>query len=693
MVLSPLPVGGLEMGRIYNYLILFLFCIGNDPSSVLGQDSTGFDLPENIDLSEFSLEELMDVEVISISRKSESIQSAAAAIFVISAEDIRRSGAHSIPEVLRLAPGLNVARINSSSWAITSRGFNSRFANKLQVLVDGRSIYSPMFSGVYWEDSSVMLEDIERIEIIRGPGATMWGANAVNGIINIITQKPNADDPSSMVTMMGGTQELFRSAGHLDGASGEAGAWRLSAKYQKNNAFSVASGEEGYDAWDEKLVRFRWDQSLGQNNDLTITGHYFQGDLEAQYLYQTPEPPYSQVENNLVDFETASAQTIWTRKFSSSSSMTLGLNFTHFHRHESLLKEMHNIVDVDFQHHFMAASQHEFIWGGTWRLYHDRLNGSQNIYFNPDSVDGRVLSAFVQDKWNIVPGRFNLVTGLKLEYRKDTGSQWQPNIRGAWTPTKNATWWTSFSRAVRVPSRINMDVQMDMTMLPPGAMFPGSPVTSISMVGSRSMQSEELLAYETGFRYKLNEKVHLDLALFVNQYDKLRILEMGEMQPHPAYDLPVMMIPFIVGNGSGGRTQGGELATRWNPGKTCRFQLAYSYWDYKEPELHSGEDSGLGRMATPKHQISMRGLFNPMRNWEADFWFRFTDDLMADPNGMSEWNELDLRLAWTPLRRLQIAAGGQNLLHDNHQEFIYNSSSPNPAIIERSGYLEFRWNF
>jgi len=671
------------MGRV----IVFSFFVIFNASPGLSQDST------SIDLTDFSLEELLDVEVVSISRKAESVQRAAAAVFVISAEDIRRSGAHSIPEVLRLAPGLNVARISSSSWAITSRGFNSRFANKLQVLVDGRSIYSTMFSGVYWEASPVMLEDIERIEIIRGPGATMWGANAVNGVINIITKKPDQDDPASMVALMTGTKDLYRSAWRVDGGAGEFGSWRLSSQFKKHDSFTTDAGDEANDAWDEYLARLRWDQQLGERDNLTVSGHYYQSHMEYQYLDVTPGPPYSQIEEDVMDFRTASFQTIWARELSETSGMKLGLYFSHFDHNQQLLHEIQNIADVDFQHNFNISSNQAVIWGGSWRYHHDHMNGSPAISFNPDSVDGQVFSVFFQDDWSIVPDRLNLILGGKWEYRKETGDQGQPNVRMTWTPTEKTTWWGSVARAVRVPSRINRDIQMDMAMVPPGAMFPGSPTMSTSMIGSDSMKPEELVAFETGFRFKPNGRLSLELVLFLNEYDKLRILEMGEMQPHPIYGPPIMMMPLEVSNGAGGRTQGGELTANWKPSSGCRFQLAYSYWDFKGAHVAPHENNGMGRMVTPKHQVSLRGLFTPAKNWETDFWFRFTDDLMADPEDVTEWNELDLRVAWTPIARLRLTMGGRNLLHDNHQEFIYRNTAPNPTRIERSGYLEFQWNF
>jgi len=676
------------MGRVIFYTIPIFLQLLFYAGLIQAQDST------SIDLTEFSLEELMDVEVVSISRKAESIQGAAAAVFVISAEDIRRSGAHSIPEVLRLAPGLNVARINSSSWAITARGFNSRFANKLQVLVDGRSIYSPMFSGVYWEDSSVMLEDIERIEIIRGPGATMWGANAVNGVINIITRKPEAENPESMVALMVGNDDLFRGAGRIDGSQGSNGAWRLSGQYKKHHSFTSETGTDIHDAWDEKLARLRWDSQWGEGNSLTVSGHLFQGNMESQFLDNTPDPPYSKISNDEIDFMTASFQTIWSRTISETSALKLGLHFTHFDRREYLLDELHNIVDIDFQHNFNLSQSHAVIWGGTLRKYHDNLSGTPGVFFDPESIDGNVFSAFLQDDWTLVPQKLNLILGGKWEYRKDTGDQWQPNVRMAWTPTEKATWWASVARAVRVPSRINRDIQMDMAYMPPGSFFPGSPPISISMVGNENMVPEELVAYEAGVRLKPHGRLSLDVALFYNEYANLRTLEMGELEPHPVYGLPVMMLPFVMENGSGGHTQGGEFAMNWRSSSICRFQLAYSYWDYRGAEVSSeGQDNGMGRMATPKHQLSLRGIFNPINQWEADLWFRFTDRLMADPENVGDWKELDFRVSWLPVSHLRLVAGGRNLLHESHREFGYRSAAPTPAYLEPSVYVELQWSF
>ncbi len=675
------------MGRTFVSAAIFLSLVAFGVNPGLSQDST------SIDLTGFSLEELMDVKVVSISRKAESIQGAAAAVFVISEDDIRRSGAHSIAEVLRLAPGLNVARISASTWAVTARGFNSRYANKLQVLEDGRSIYSPMFSGVYWEESFVMLEDIQRIEIIRGPGATMWGANAVNGVINIITKKQERDDHSSFVAAMFGTEEIFRGAGRIGGNVGAAGVWRLSTQFKKHHSTQIETGDDSYDAWDEFMVRSRWDHQLGERDNLTLSGHFFQSNLEGEYFDISSEPPYSRTLSQISGFRTASFQSIFAREMSQTSNLKLGLYFTHFDRDEIQLKETHNIVDLDFQHHFYAGRNHSIVWGGTGRFYHDNLRGTPGINFNPDSIDGYVFSAFIQDDWCLVPDRLNLVLGGKWEHREDTGIQKQPSIRLAWTPSLKTTWWGSVARAVRVPSRINRGIQMDLTMLPPDTMYPGSPTTSITLLGSRSMRPEELVAFETGWRFKPHGKLSLDLALFINQYDQLRVLEMGSLQPHPLYGPSVMMLPAELGNGPGGRTQGGELAANWKPAKHCRFQLAYSYWDFKGAEVDPGEENGMEGLATPKHQVSLRGLFNPVRNWEGDVWFRFTDDLMADPGELGAWNELDLRVSWSPVPRLQMVLGGRNLLHEKHQEFVTPNATPIPAYIQRSGYLELQWNF
>ncbi len=647
----------------------------------------------DIDLTEFSLEELLDVEVVSISRKAQSVKGSAAAVFVISAEDIRRSGVHTIPEALRLAPGLNVARINSSFWAITSRGFNSRFANKLQVLVDGRSIYSPMFSGVYWEDSSVMLEDIERIEIIRGPGATMWGANAVNGVINIITQKPDPQSLESFVALRTGTLDPFRGAGRFDSPTGNRGALRVSAQYQKHGTTVLESGDDSNDAWEEKFARVRWDYQAGNRDFLTVTGHAFQGDMDHDFLSNTENPPYSEVRSGTVDFQTRSLQGIWVREFSQTAGLKLGLYLTHFDRQTYLLAENHHIVDLDFQHNFLLGLNHEVIWGGTCRFYSDKLQGKPSISFSPDNIDGKVYSAFLQDDWTLIQDRLHFILGGKLEYRKDSGDEWQPNFRLAWTPSNETTWWGSVARAVRIPSRINLHVQMDMGAIPPDAMYPGSPVTTISMEGNPEMEPEELLAFETGFRYQPSQSVNFDLALFLNQYDELRILEKGDPTPHPIYGPPIMMIPMVVGNGEGGQTMGGELAANFLVSGGCRFQLAYSYLDFKGEDSQDGRANGMERFSSPRHQVSLRGLFNLSRKLEGDAWLRYVDELMASRDEIPHWAELDLRLAWKPEPRLNLVLGGKNLLHDDHQEFQYQSASPYPARLQRSGYLELQWRF
>ncbi len=623
---------------------------------------------ESIDLDSFSLEELLDVEVVSVSKKPEVAFKAAAAVSVITADDIRRCRALSIPEILRLVPGVHVAQIDALRWAITARGFNSRFANKLQVLIDGRSIYSPMFSGTYWEAGEISVEDIERIEVIRGPGATLWGANAVNGVINIITHDPDGDDRTRAGVAVG-TGGLRRTHASLSTGTGRNSALRVSAT---NSRLDNTSTEPGLDASDKYLLNARWDMDLGEHDHLHLSGRFLNLDEMVPYAAFVPQPPY--IASGIDDMYTriSGLEAEWRRKLSDTANLEIHASHTWFRRIEYLIEDRHEVNDLHLQHNFALGDRNTVVWGIGGRRYHDNMTGRLGYGFDPDTQTDWTVQGFVQDEIKIVPDQLRLTLGLKIEGRNDVDPLWQPNGRFAWTPAERHTVWGSVARAGRTPSRSERHIHIDIAALPPGAtpMNPAN-VAMLSLVGNDDIQAESMLAYELGYRQQPTKHLSFDLAVFINEYDNLLITENGALRTHPIYGPTVLQMPLIRTNGDGAHTMGGELATTLST-DTARLQLTYSYI---EEEKHSEEESiGSPDLGSPKHRYTAHFTLTPGSGLEFDLLYRHLAAFEVDEVVIPDQDEIDIRLGWRPDEVWSMSIGWCNLLHESHVEF-YDSSN------------------
>ena len=647
---------------------------------------------EGIDLESFSLEELLNVEVVSVSKKAESAVRAPAAVFIITAEDIRRSGATCVPEALRLAPGVHAARIDATRWALTVRGFNGRYANKLQVLVDGRSVYSPMFSGTYWEAGEVLLEDIEQIEVIRGPGATLWGANAVNGVINIITRRVDADDRVAVGAWTGG-QGLYRTRASISENTGENGALRLSAAGTKRGSTVTTTGTDSGDDADEFLVTGRWDQDYGEHDRLTVSGRMLGLDQRLAYDATAPTPPFSTFGNDEATVRIAGIEATWHRDLSPASGLEISASRMWFRRDEFLLSDHHEIADLNLQHNFAPIDRHEVIWGAGYRHYQDDMRGSLGYGFEPSSQTDWTLHAFVQDEFTAVRDRLELTLGAKIEKRNYIDTRWQPSGRFAWTPGDRHTVWGSVASAIRTPSRSDRHLFIDIAAIPPGA-TPMNPDNTImlSLLGDDGVTPEELIAYETGYRLQPADHLLLDFAYFFNEYENLISSQAGGIRPHPIYGLPVMQMPLIRTNSNGGHTEGGELAATMD-GERARLRLTYSYITNEKHSPGEDESAGFQELNTPHHQYSAHLGLNPGAGLEVDLLYRHLQSFKIDEVAIPAQDELDLRLGLMTGNRWRLSLGGRNLLHENHLEFYDNSGSPFRSLVERTYVATAEWRF
>src|SRR2546425_9133624 len=657
--------------------------------SVLLAGSTVAQNPRNVpDVTAMSMEDLMNLQVTSVSKRTQKVADAAAAIFVITQEDIRRSGATSIPEALRLAPGLEVARIDQNKWAIGSRGFNGRFDNKLLVLIDGRSVYTPLFSGVYWNVEDVMLEDVDRIEVIRGPGATLWGANAVDGVINVITKKAKSTQ-SAIVTAGAGTEERAAGGVRYGGKLGDNTYYRAYTKYFDWGSSAYPSGMTAHDGWDALRGGFRADWTPAGANSLTLQGDIYRTRFDETLTVASLSAPYSNTFPNDGKYSGGNILGRWNHT-SEGSSMSLQMYYdnTTITDH-SLFGDHQNVFDIDFQHGFHAGDSQQFVWGLGYRSIHDKNDASFTVSLQPNQVTLNQFSTFLQDEISLVDNRLQITLGSKFERNEFTGFEIEPNARLLWNLTPNQSIWSAVSRAVRTPALTEEGLRLNSAVIPPGAPSNPTPFPAvIAVFGSHrfnsQFNSEDLLAYELGYRVQATSNLSLDIATFYNNYSNLRTAEPGapfvEGSPAPTD----IVIPFVAGNKMSGGTYGVELFADWKV--VPKWRLAGSY-SYLQMDIHKNANSldptpDNPNGSSPRHQWYLRSSIDLPKHFDQDTTLRFVDHLPG--LNVPSYYSLDAHLGWRPVTRVELSIGGQNLLNNWHFEFMPDFVNTSPTVVKRS---------
>jgi iron complex outermembrane receptor protein len=640
------------------------------------------------ELIELSVEDLLNVEVISVAKKAKSLNDSPAAIFVISQDDIKRIGATSIPEALRLAPGIDVARIDSNKWAITARGFNGRFANKLLVLIDGRSIYTRAFSGVYWENQDVMLEDVERIEVIRGPGATLWGANAVNGVINIIT-KHSADTQGGLLVAGGGTEEQGFGAFRYGGKLSTDTTARAYVKGFKRDESTHESGGEAGDDWDKVQGGFRMDSQLTTRDNLTIQGDAYRSMINQNSTFPQVSLPYQNNFNETVDTFGGNLLVRQQHTFSSTSDYSLQIFYDFYERDEAFIKESRHVVDVDFNHRFALLDWNDLVWGAGYRYNHDDFDFSGITKVNPSSRNDQLFSAFVQDEITLIDNTLWLTVGSKFEYNDYTGFEAQPTARLMWAPHHQHRLWGAVSRAVRTPSRLEHDMNALQSVVP--AQPPFIPAIAIILEGNNQFDSEEVISYEVGYRTTLINNLSIDFTAFYNNYRGLRSAERSSVTP-PATLTDPATISLIADNNTTAHTYGFEIATVWQMLDWWRWDANYSLLKTDYGQHNAGNQLGF----SPQQRISLRSAISPWKNIELDVLFRYVDTNTAvssfGTTVIKDYVSMDIRLAWRPVDDIELSLVGQNLLAENHLEYRQEFLTT-PTEIDRGMHGKLTWRF
>jgi iron complex outermembrane receptor protein len=605
-------------------------------------------------LKRLTLEQLMNLEVTSVSKRPEQLSQAASAIQLITQDDIRRSGATSLPEALRLASNLEVAQVDARQWAISARGFNSTTANKLLVLIDGRTVYTPLYSGVFWDVQDVPLRDIDRIEVISGPGATLWGANAVNGVINITT-KGARDTPGLDVSGGGGTELRGFGGARYGGAVGSTVHYRVYGKASSRDRTVLSSGQGGRDDWHTWQGGFRLDGGgdASEANQLTLQGDLYGG------RFAQPSPGHVGVNGgNLLGG--------WSHVFSATSEARLQLYYDRTHRDiPGTFAEDLETYDVDFQHRAVLARRHDVVWGFGYRLINDHVGNSAVLAFLPPHVRRQWFTGFVQDEIALLPDRLHLTLGTKVEHNDYTGYEVQPSGRVSWTPARGGALWAAVSRAVRAPSRIDREL-----------FAPAQP--PYFLVGDPKFGSEVLLAYELGYRVQAEDRLSVSVATFYHRYDHLRSVEMAN---------PPAPFPIVLGNGLKGKSYGAELTADYRVTNAWRLRGGYTEMRVRT-DAKPGSTDTTRASSDPDRQLSLRSSLDLPAEFKLDADARYIGEIKNQQ--VPAYGEFDLRVAWQPVAALELSIVGQNLLHRRHAEFGAPAARHE---IERGVYGRIEWQF
>jgi len=637
-------------------------------------------------LKQLSLEELTNLEITSVSKNPEKLSDAAAAIFVITAEDLRRGGFLSIPEALRMVPGIQVAHIDANKWAISARGFNAWFANKLLVLIDGRSVYSPLYSGVWWDVQDTMIEDIERIEVIRGPGATLWGANAVNGVINIITKKAR-DTKGLLVTAGAGNLEQGFGSLRYGGNIGDDIDYRGYIKYFNRDNFEKPGGSGAADDWDSIRGGFRLDWESSSETSMTFQGDIYSGNSGLTNSLSGTIPVQAFDDNS--DISGGNLIGRWTRTLSANSTISLQTYYDRTVREMEILSETRDTFDLEFQHSFSLGERQDIIWGAGYRVTYDNIDKNEQLLFDPDSRTDNLFSAFMQNRISLIQNRLVLTLGSKFEYNDYSGFEVQPSARLRWTPAPGHTLWAAVSRAVRTPSRADHDLRVKLS-----AFYTGPTLNYITMNGDDDFDSEEVTAYEIGYRLQPMERLSLDITAFYNVYDDLRTTIMSPPNPSMfTYPPPVEReLPMYIINKYHSDTCGIEISGNLELAEWWRLSCSYSWLhthlfsDDKRPGIENAEGN------SPSHQFSCRSFINLPGNLELDSSVFYVDKLSNTYNDVPGYTRVDLRLGWQPRQNFEFSLKLENLLDNRHSEYscageIFSTQVP------RSFYGKITWQF
>ncbi len=654
---------------------------------ILAAESPDDVMEATSELLPLSWEELTDLKVSSLARQEQSVRNSPAAAFVITAEDIRRSGVTSLPELLRMVPGMNVARINAWNWGVSARGFNDLYANKLQVMIDGRSIYDPLVSGVYWGQQNPSLPDIERIEVLRGPSGSLWGANAVNGIVNIITRSAQ-DTPGGLLYGGGGNKEPGFGGLRYGTQLSESTYLRGTANtIFRDASINLTGDQDTHDNGDAQNGNFRLDSQLSDHDQLMLEANVSRYRLHGYFIgVTTNNPPGWHNDDYGRNGVTGSLQGNWKHITDSGHSWKVDMAFTQTSWELAMNQMDRSHYVLDFQHDLPSIASHHLMWGLNYQTIHDDYDNTLTLGFEPAQFTQHNVGVFLQDEIDLLDD-VTLTLGNRVEHFTYTGWETEPNVRLLWTPNKQHSLWGAVSRAVVLPNRAQHSIRLFKTI-------PGTS-TFFEAQANPDMLTENLLAFELGWRWQIRHNLDVDTALFYNIYDRMQGTKFtNERQPSP-YAIPGTL-EATVGNYRQVKSQGLELAANYRLSPDWRWQASYSanhfQVNYAESEPWF-RDPLTEPHFNPQHSLSLRSLYNLTSEIELDAWARYVDEIYVDRQTIPDYFTLDLRLGWHPHKDLEFSISGQNLLDNHHPEFSDVLYIPAFSQVQRAYLAQVSWRF
>ena len=669
----------------YNKTGLTIFSIGFMASLFSPTASAAKDSGLALDITGTSLIELMNLKITSLSKRQEPLIDAAASVFIITRKDILRAGITSIPEALRLAPGVEVARGGANSWTISIRGFNNDLSNKLLVLIDGRSVYSPLFAGVFWDVQDTLMEDIDRIEVISGPGGTLWGSNAVNGVINIITRS-SKETTGGFAELGTGNEERILGGVRYGSKLNEHTYARAYAKHRKQDDAVNESGDDTRDDWRMSQSGFRMDWHKGADT-LTVQGDYytgendglFRGDFTLGTLPGTPQPGKLEVSGGNI-------LTQWEHEHSSKSIFSTQLYYDHTNRKiPGTYDERRDTIDLEFQHHWILMNRHEIVWGTGFRITEDDINNTLFATFDPDQRRDETYHLFIQDEIDLWQEELFLTLGTKYEHNSYTGDESQPNIRLSWVPDSRQTYWVAASKAVRIPSRLDADLELtapiDIDTIP----FP----VYANVQGNHEFKPEELKAYEAGSRLQVKDNLSIDIALFYNEYDHLQTTEPQTPVIETDPPGPYILLPGLLANGMEAHSSGGTLVVRWQPTESWRLRFQYAYLDLDLDSKADSQDVDSLNIEdeSPKNQAAIYSYFDITSEFSFYTGTRYVEELPTQ--NVDDYIAVDVSLNWHPASEWEASLTINNLNDGEHLEVREGGGNE----IERSAIARVAYRF
>jgi iron complex outermembrane receptor protein len=669
---------------------ILIFCLIETSTATLAPSLPAGQGEEQQALKSLSLEQLSNIEITTATRAPESAFRTPAAVYVITGDDIKRAGVTNIPDALRLAPGVEVAQVDSGKWSVGIRGFGSRLSRSVLVLIDGRTVYTTLLAGTYWEVQDTLLDDIDRIEVIRGPGGTIWGPNAVNGVINIIT-KSSAETHGTYATVGSGNVEQGFASFRQGGATASGLNYRVYGK-----AFTRAPAyhfdRRNFDDWRSGQGGFRMDWGSADKDSFSLQGDLYKMTFGESVVGTSYTAPFSRLFDANADLSGGNILGKWSRALSKTNNVQVQAYYDRTNRHEPNFGDVRDTFDVDVIQH-LRAGRHDFTWGAGARFSFGRNQQIvSGLTFLPAERTDRLITGFIQDEYSIVDRRLALTVGTKLLHTNFTGFEPEPSARLLWTPSEKVSFWGAFTQAVRTPS----DAEHDFSLSGFGGLAPDGTPFFARFNANKNFRPERMNGYELGYRQLLGKNFFVDVSTFYNHYRDLFSQDITgapflEASPAPAH----FLLPAQFGNGLYGQTKGFEISPEWRPASIWRLRGAYSYLRMSISKSRGSLDIGSAPEivgSSPEHQVFVQSSLDLPRSLQLDIDYRFVSELPGQK--VESYSTADARFAWKLARGFEVSLVGRNLLQPHHPEFGTDPGTPTTVTlvgIKRSAFVQLTW--